>query len=435
MLKKLLFIGLLLTALQMQAQTLYFPPLVGKTWTTAEPSEFGWCSSKVDSLYDYLDQKNTKGFVVLKDGKIVLEKYFGNFNQDSFWYWASAGKTMTGLLVGIAQQKGLLNINDTSSTYLGKGFTSLSEVQENQIKVVHQLTMTTGLDDVGFNKDCTFDSCLLYKAPAGTRWAYHNAPYTLLDKVVEEASGQTYQQFFNTEVRNKTGILGIWLKSEFNNVLYSNVRSMARFGLLLLNHCKWDQTEILTDTAYLRQMTNSSQSLNPSYGYLTWLNGKGKMMAPGSQIVFNTSLAPNAPADMYAAMGKNGQLINVVPSMNLVMVRVGEAPGDNGEVPITFNNDIWFYLNKVICNTSNSLVEQNRVEGIQLYPNPASSELHILGYVPRESYAISLMNSQGAVLQFGLNQTTINTSELSSGCYFICIESSGYKTYKKFVKN
>lgn len=418
----------------MQAQTLYFPPLVGKTWTTAESSEYGWCSSKVDSLYDYLGQKNTKGFVVLKDGKIVLEKYFGNFTQDSFWYWASAGKTMTGLLVGIAQQKGLLNINDTSSTYLGKGFTSLSEAQENQIKVWHQLTMTSGLDDVGINKDCTFDSCLLYKAPAGTRWAYHNAPYTLLDKVVEEASGQTYQQFFNAEVRNKTGIGGIWLKSEFNNVLYSNVRSMARFGLLLLNHGKWDQTEILKDTAYLRQMTNSSQSLNPSYGYLTWLNGKGKMMAPGSQIVFNTSLAPNAPADMYAAMGKNGQLINVVPSMNLVMVRVGDAPGDNGEVPITFNNEIWFYLNKVICKTSNSLVEQNRMEGIQLYPNPASSELHILGYVPRENDAISLMNSQGVVLQFGLNQT-INISELASGCYFLCIESSGYKTYKKFVKN
>lgn len=435
MLKKLLFIGLLVTALQMKAQTLYFPPLVGKTWTTAELNEFGWCSGKVDSLYDYLDQKNTKGFIVLKDGKIVLEKYFGNFNQDSFWYWASAGKTMTGLLVGIAQQKGLLNINDTSSTYLGKGFTSLSEAQENQIKVWHQLTMTTGLDDVGINKDCTFDSCLLYKAPAGTRWAYHNAPYTLLDKVVEEASGQTYQQFFNSEVRNKTGILGIWLKSEFNNVLYSNVRSMARFGLLLLNHGKWDQTEILKDTAYLRQMTNSSQSLNPSYGFLTWLNGKGKMMAPGSQIVFNTSLAPNAPADMYAAMGKNGQLINVVPSMNLVMVRVGEAPGDNGEVPITFNNDIWFYLNKVICKTSNSLVEQNRVEGIQLYPNPATSELNILGFVPGEKYALSLMNSQGAVLQFGLNQTTINTSELASGCYILCIESSGYKTFKKFVKN
>lgn len=435
MLKKLLFIGLLVTALQMQAQTLYFPPLVGKTWTTAELNEFGWCSGKVDSLYDYLDQKNTKGFIVLKDGKIVLEKYFGNFNQDSFWYWASAGKTMTAFMVGIAQQKGLLNINDTSSTYLGKSFTSLSEAQEDQIKVWHQLTMTTGLDDVGINKDCTFDSCLLYKAPAGTRWAYHNAPYTLLDKVVEEASGQTYQQFFNAEVRNKTGILGIWLKSEFNNVLYSNVRSMARFGLLLLNHGKWDQTEILKDTAYLRQMTNSSQSLNPSYGFLTWLNGKGKMMAPGSQIVFNTSLAPNAPADMYAAMGKNGQLINVVPSMNLVMVRVGEAPGDNGEVPITFNNDIWFYLNKVICKTSNSLVEQNRVEGIQLYPNPATSELNILGFVPGEKYAISLMNSQGAVLQFGLNQTTINTSELASGCYILCIESSGYKTYKKFVKN
>ena len=435
MLKKIYLCCLLFSAMQLHAQTLYFPPLVGKTWTSANASEYGWCSSKVDSLYDYLGQKNTKGFVVLKDGKIVLEKYFGNFNQDSFWYWASAGKTMTSFLVGIAQQKGLLSIEDSSSKYLGKGFTSLSAVQEAQIKVRHQLSMTSGLDDNGVNKDCTFDSCLVYKAPVGTRWAYHNAPYTLLDKVVEEASAQSYQQFFNTEVRNKTGIVGIWLKSDFNNVLYSNVRSMARFGLLLLNHGKWDQTEILKDTAYLRQMTNSSQSLNPSYGYLTWLNGKGKMMAPGSQIVFNTSLAPNAPADMYAAMGKNGQLINVVPSMNLVMVRVGDVPGDNGEVPITFNNDIWLYLNKVICSTSNMLIEQNKLEGIELYPNPAATELNVLGFAPGEKFSVSILNSQGTILQFGLNQSAINTSDLASGCYFLCIESSGYKTYKKFVKN
>ena len=55
---------------------------------------------------------------LLKDGKIVLEKYYDNFTMDSLWYWASAGKTVTSFMTGIAQQEGHLNISDTTSQYL-----------------------------------------------------------------------------------------------------------------------------------------------------------------------------------------------------------------------------------------------------------------------------------------------------------------------------
>ncbi|MBK9459261.1 MAG: hypothetical protein IPN94_07465 [Sphingobacteriales bacterium] len=47
---------------------------------------------------------------------------------------------------------------------------------------------------------------------------------------------------------------------------------------------------------------------------------------------------------MVSALGKNGQIINIVPSQNLVMIRMGNNP-DNSLVPITYNNDIWTYLN------------------------------------------------------------------------------------------
>ena len=58
---------------------LYFPPIVGTTWQTTTPASLGWNESEIPSLYDYLQLKNTKAFIVLKDGKIVLEKYFGTF--------------------------------------------------------------------------------------------------------------------------------------------------------------------------------------------------------------------------------------------------------------------------------------------------------------------------------------------------------------------
>jgi hypothetical protein len=71
----------------------YFPPVTGDTWSTIDPQSLGWCTEKMDTLLKYLEYKNTKAFIVLKDGNMVIEKYFGDFTKDSEWYWASAGKS------------------------------------------------------------------------------------------------------------------------------------------------------------------------------------------------------------------------------------------------------------------------------------------------------------------------------------------------------
>ncbi|MFY8189589.1 MAG: serine hydrolase, partial [Bacteroidia bacterium] len=305
--------------------------------------------------------------------------------------------------------------------------------QEDKITIYHQLSMSSGLDET-FNADCTNDTCLQYKADAGTRWAYHNAPYTLLDKVIESASGRSFQQYFNAEIRNKTGINGIWTRLGNNNVLLSNTRSMARFGLLLLNQGKWEQTGVLNDTQYFNAMVNSSQNLNLSYGYLTWLNGKGKAMFPGSQIVFNTDLAPNAPKDMYAAMGKNGQLINVVPSQNLVVVRVGDAPGDNGEVPVTFNNDIWKYLNKVICAPSTGITSVETIIKLQLYPNPTNHEINLSGVLAHELKEVTLFNLQGKLIQSFEPNLKLNIEGVESGIYLLKVSTQNGFGFVKLVK-
>ncbi|MBK6945841.1 MAG: serine hydrolase [Flavobacteriales bacterium] len=64
----------------------------------------GWCADQIPPLLQYLDSNNTKAFIVLKDGRIAIEHYFDTFTQDSVWYWASAGKSLTSFLVGLAQQ-------------------------------------------------------------------------------------------------------------------------------------------------------------------------------------------------------------------------------------------------------------------------------------------------------------------------------------------
>ncbi len=328
---------------------MYFPALTGEEWRANSPASLGWDEANLNATLGFLETKGTKAFIILKNGRVVVEKYFGTFNKDSLWYWASAGKTMTGFLVGVAQKNGLLNIQDKTSQYLGTGWTSLPIAKENLITIKNQLSMTTGLNDATGDLDCTLPACLAYRADAGTRWAYHNAPYTLLDKVIENASGLNYNSFFQQYVRNRIGMNGFWIKTpNSNNVLYSTPRSMARFGLLLLNKGAWDGQMILDDSTYFHSQTNTSQNLNLSYGYLTWLNGKSSYMLPTTQTIFTGAMVPNAPLDMYAALGKNDQKIYVVPSQKIVVIRMGNDAGNSYLALSSFDNELWGYLKNLI---------------------------------------------------------------------------------------
>ena len=333
---------------------IYFPPISGSAWETISAESLGWNVDQIPELLNYLEINNTRAFIILKNGKIVIEEYWGdnflgtsNFNQNTNWYWASAGKTITATLTGIAQQEGLLDINDKTSDYLGLGWTSLSIEKENLITIKNQLSMTTGLDYEVDDLNCTLASCLLYKADASLQWYYHNAPYTLLSDVISEATQTNYNQYTDEKLESKIGMSGEWIRNGFNNMYWSTPRNMARFGLLMLNKGEWNETPVLADLNYFNAMTNTSQNLNPSYGYLWWLNGKNEVILPGFDFSINTQLADNAPSDLVAGMGKNGQFVELLPSENIVVIRMGEAP-DNSLVPIVFHNEMWAKISAVI---------------------------------------------------------------------------------------
>lgn len=362
-------LGGLSTASRLPAQTCYFPPLTGSSWETVDPLALGWDTSALAPLAAYLHTNNSRAFLILKDGRIAVEWYFNGAGPDSVWYWASAGKTLTALLVGIARRQGYLALQDTTARWLGPGWTSAPPAQESLITVRHQLTMTSGLDDDVPDPYCTDPLCLLYRANAGTRWAYHNAPYTLLDRVMASATGLTLNQFFVSRVRSLTGITGVFLPSGYNNVFFSVPRSMARFGLLMLNRGRWGTTDVLGDSVYFEEMISTSQPLNLSYGYLWWLNGKASYRLPQSQLVFPGPIAPSAPPDMFSGLGKNGQFVNVVPGMGVVMVRMGEAP-DSSLVPFQLNDQIWERLRPVMRRT----VPVPVVEGWNLVSVPVQAD-------------------------------------------------------------
>lgn len=333
------------------SEEIYFPPLSGDQWEEVSPDILGWDSEAINELYSFLDQSSTRAFLLLKDGKIALEYYNGNtliglpFSKRSNWYWASAGKTLTSSLVGIAQNEKFLDIQESSSKYLGEGWTSLDKGAEQKIKIIHHLSMTTGLNERAENGDCQNPECFEYKAEPGMRWSYHNAPYTILDKVIEKATGENFDLYFDTRIKETTGMDGSWQYIGDNHVFFSTPRSMARFGLILLNNGKWKNNVVIPER-YLEEMIRPSQDINHAYGYLTWLNGYQPLMLPGLQLKLNRLLTPSAPSDMFAAMGKNAQYLNVVPSEGLVMVRMGESP-NNDLVPINFQEDLWHHINKI----------------------------------------------------------------------------------------
>lgn len=433
--KKLIAVLFLIVTTFVESQSLYFPPLTGTQWDTVSPVALGWCPDKIDTLINFLGQKNTKGFILLQDGKIAIEHYYGSFTKDSIWYWASAGKSLCGFLVGIAQEEGLLNINDSTSKYLGAGWTSCTAADEGLITIQHQLTMTSGFDDGVPNPDCTIDSCLVCIAQPSTRWAYHNAPYTLLHNVVANAAGITFNSFTQSRVASHTGMAGLWISAGNNDIYYSTARTMARFGLLILNNGIWNGDTLLHDTAYFNQMKNTSQNLNESYGYLWWLNGKNSFMVPGLQFVFQGSLFPAAPADMFAALGKNDQKIHVIPSKNMVLVRMGNAADSSLAAPTTFDNDLWIRLNDVFCNAAD--IHSNAESSIYIYPNPATDQLLIETRNGETLKTITISDITGKVVFETSGQPApcrINIKNFLRGSYFIRVLSGNSSVAEKFIR-
>ncbi|MBS1684917.1 MAG: serine hydrolase [Bacteroidetes bacterium] len=415
-----------------RSQSLYFPPVSGTAWDTTAPSQLGWCQERIDSLYSYLGDHGTSGFIILKDGRIVLEKYFGTFTRDSIHVWASAGKSLTSTLTGIAQQEGLLHLSDTVSDILGQGWTSADTQQERQITIRHLISMTSGLDDnptgVACSNISTTPACLQYLAPPGTRWAYHTGAYRKMEDVLATVSGQTFNSFSASRLGTRVGMHGLWVGYEY----YSVVRDAARFGLLALNKGVWSTDTILRDTAYYHAMTTSSQAFNPSYGYLWWLNGQSSYMAPGLQLVYNGPLISSAPADMYAALGKNDQKIYVVPSQQMVVVRMGESAYGVAAAFSPFDSVLWDHINMLSCtNTGMNDMRQSDYT-LKLSPNPATGRITVESELPISS--LSVQNIMGETILTSEYSGEIDLSTLPPGVYMVTVATTRGRIVHRVVK-
>ena len=315
---------------QAQKSDLYFPPDQGP-WQTVKPADVGWNPAKLQKVLEYAGRNRSSGIVILLRGRILAEQYWdvpankGKYSQrvmpknaagHVIEDVASAQKSVASILVGIAQSKGLFKIDDTVSHYLGTGWSRAKLGQEKAITIRHLITMTSGLSDRG-----------VFEHKAGTKWRYNTPVYARSVDVVATAAKMDRHELTRKWLTLPIGMAdSTWASrgavgAQIGNAFgfATTARDLARFGLMVLAGGRWGHKTILADQQYLKEATTTSQKLNPHYGYLWWVNSNANDPKQALRVA-------TAPQDIFSANGALNRRCFVVPSLQLVVTRLGDQP-------------------------------------------------------------------------------------------------------------
>jgi len=334
-----------------RADNLYFPKATSG-WAHVDPASVGWDARALTAALDYAGQAHSSSVVILLDGRILAEREWtvdgparytrmrvgktadGRVVEDV----ASAQKSLVAFLAGIAEGAHQLDLSAPVDRYLGAGWSKADRPAEAAITVRALMTMTSGLND-----------SVNYLQPAGRVWRYNTGAYSRMIGVIEKATGTDIQSFTHDRLTVPTGMNDSrWLPRPWsagndaaNAIGFATTgRDLARFGLLVLSGGSWDGKDLLNNPGYLTRMLKPSQDLNPSYGLLWWLNGQDRFQSAGGAATQPGSLIPAAPRDLVAAQGALDRKCYVVPSLGLVVTRLGDQTGE------AFNNEFWTLLMK-----------------------------------------------------------------------------------------
>lgn len=324
------------------------PSAAARSVPTAESS-----AAAMTRLLDYLRDQNTTGFLILQDGRTIVEKNWpaptGDRMFAAFVYErardgalledvASQQKSFVSVLVAIAIDKGMIQVERPVSDYVGTGWSKATAEQESKIRVLDVLTMSSGLDEK-----------FGYQAAPGTRFFYNTPVYAITKRILVAAAKLPLETITrdwltaplgmnDTEWRKRPAILA----SVGNDTgLVTSPRDTARFGTMILHGGVAEDGKRIVSEAAFKAMFAPSPT-NPAYGRLWWLNGSAYTMRALAGRV-EGPLIPQAPADLIGALGAFDRRLYVVPSRKLVVVRMGAAASDKD-----FDQELWRRLIQVI---------------------------------------------------------------------------------------
>lgn len=325
--------------------------LVGAGAFAAAPA---FAASAIQDVVDYAGSQKTTGFIVMRDGKTLVEKnwplpadaaaFRTNFTygttQDGALLEdvASQQKSFVAMLAAIAIDKGLLDVEKPVSDYIGGGWSKASPEQERAIRVIHLLTMSSGLSEA-----------LAYVAPAGSVFLYNTPAYAVTKRVLAAAAKQTLETMTRDWLTAPAGMTNTAWRTRpaaFADVgnptgLVTCPRDVATFGQIVLDGGHAAGGARIVSEAALKAMFARSAT-NPAYGRLWWLNGSTYAIRPPATRKDGT-LIPAAPADLVAALGALDRKLYIVASQKLIVVRMGQAAPDRD-----FDQQLWIRLMKAL---------------------------------------------------------------------------------------
>jgi len=297
---------------------------------------------KLDAALDQAmsrEEQNTRALVVVYRSKIVAERYAEGFGKDTPQIGWSQGKSITAALVGVLVEQGEIDIDEPAPVIEWQGL----DDPRRDIKVRDLLNMSSGLEFNNYDDDridswsasnehsrIYYDGVNVFELatnqpleiPPGTRFRYRNSDPLTLGRIVRdkvEARGESYLQFPQQALFDRIGARNFVLETDaWGNFImtgydYGSAWDWARFGLLHLRDGIFAGDRVLAEDWVEFVTTPAPGDPTRGYGGLFWLNRGGSM--------------DRVPDDAFWASGFMGQRTVVIPSADMVVVRLGPSPG------------------------------------------------------------------------------------------------------------
>ena len=286
----------------------------------------------LENAFDGSTYGNEKGVVttaviIVKDGKLIAERYRPGFGIHAGYRTWSTAKSISATLIGIASGEGILNIDDSASipewAYSGD--------PRQAITYKHLLWMSSGLFSGGSNTGAIYfggqdvisaATTTPLEVEPGTRWKYANNDTLLFMRALRDRLGSDldYLRFPYDKLLHPLGMYHTRLETDHlgnfvgSSQTYTTARDLTRFGMLLANDGVWNGKRLLpkgwVKFSATSAPTRPPQSGQWGYGAQFWLLDQ----------------MPGVPRGTFTTAGNKGQYVTIVPGHDLVIVRTGVDP-------------------------------------------------------------------------------------------------------------
>lgn len=297
--------------------------------------------------------RRTRAVIVVREGRVVAERYARDIGPETRLLGWSMTKSITSALVGILVGQGALHVSAPADVPSWQ----TADDPRHAITLDQLLRASSGLSWDESYESGPFRSdviAMLYRGgrrdmasyaaakplahPPDTAWRYSSGTSLIVSGIVRRALGgdaDAVSRFARTALFDRIGMDTAILESDGDGTVvgssysWASARDWARFGLLHLRDGVWAGDRILPAgwVDYVR--TPTPTSARGEYGAHWWLNaGPAGGGGPSGPTGGGGPPLPAAPRDLFYASGHDGQVVAVVPSRDLIVVRLGITPGD-----------------------------------------------------------------------------------------------------------